>query len=437
MGLKWIGSALAVAAVALFAADANAAYRMCALRDGPKGPCTCQGSEPGQFQAVSRKFCRPAAVAKKPEPAPEAVVQPAPNPEPPLETGTAEPAPAVAPAPPAAAAPPAPAADPAPALDTVAPASATLARIRARDRLLCGVNDGLLGFSLRDATGRWTGLDADFCRAVAAAVFGDSEKVEFVAVSTNDRFDVLAQEKIDILARNTTWTMSRDVDMGFDFAGVLYYDGQGFLTGSERGLVSAQQLSGAKVCVEAGTTSEKNMDFYFKANKISAEVQAFASRAELIKAYAEGTCEAFTTDTSALYAERAQLADPSAHTILPEVISKEPLGPLVKGGDPVWTEVVRWTLAGLVNAEEVGLDRAASGASSEVGGDALRLVSGAGASGEKLGLSKTWLRTVVAGVGNYGEMFEANVGKSSPLGMNRGINALWKRGGLLYAPPMW
>jgi len=312
-----------------------------------------------------------------------------------------------------------------------------LDQVRQRGKLLCGVNTGLLGFSARTESGVWSGLDVDFCRALAAAVLGDGDKVEFVPLETNERFDVLKEGRIDVLARNATWTMEREVDLGLRFAGVLYFDGQGFMTSDDRGFVSAQQLSGSKVCVEAGTTSEQNMAFFFKAHQIEAETKVFPTREEMLRAYANGDCDTYTGDRSALFSDRASFSEPLKHAILPEVISKEPLGPAVVKGDGEWIEIVRWTLAGLINAEEVGLDRRLAGSADTLSGDQQRLVDGAGASGAALRLDKAWLRTAVAAVGNYGEMFEANVGKGSALGMERGLNALWKRGGILTAPPMW
>lgn len=315
--------------------------------------------------------------------------------------------------------------------------SPTLQTVQKRGHLICGVNTGLAGFSAPDDHGGWTGIDADFCRAVAAAIFDDATKVAFVPVETNQRFDVLLAGEVDLLARNTTWTMGRDVEMGLDFAGVLYFDGQGFMTGDDRGLVSAQQLAGLKICVEAGTTTEANMAYYFAAHQLDVQTQSYPGRKEMLDAYIAGTCDAYSGDRSALFSDRAGFSEPARHAILPEVISKEPLGPVVAQGDPGWTDIVRWTLAGLINAEEVGLDRAKASGPDALTDDALRLVDGAAASGAKLGLSATWLRAAVSAVGNYGELFDANVGKQSPLGMERGINALWKRGGIQFAPPMW
>lgn len=312
-----------------------------------------------------------------------------------------------------------------------------LDKVRARDKLFCGVNPSLLGFAHRTESGEWAGLDVDFCRAVAVAVLGDPGKVEFVPLDAAARFEALKAGTIDLLSRNTTWTMSRDVDLGFEFVGVIYFDGQSFLASEDRGLVSAQQLAGAKICVQASTTTAENLSFYLQTHKIEAETQAFASRDELQKAYLEGQCDAYTADRSSLFADRAGFPEPLKHVVLPEVISKEPLSPAVLQGDQEWVEIVRWTLAGLINAEETGLNKEAAKGTSALSGDPKRLIDGAGASGERLRLEKDWLRNVVAAVGNYGEVFDLNVGATSPLGMDRGINALWKRGGILYAPPMW
>jgi general L-amino acid transport system substrate-binding protein len=407
---------------------AQKSYKLCALRDGPKGPCTCElkGGIPGEYFTVGRSLCK--STAAKARPAKTA----------PSEAATAAPAEAPSGATGEQASEKTQQTDEAPAIETGAlPSSRKILEVRARGKLLCGVNDDLLGFSKRTEAGSWVGLDVDFCRAVAAAVFGEAGKVEFVPVETNDRFEALNSGKIDLLARNTTWTMNRDVDMGLEFAGILYIDGQGFMTSDERGLVSAQQLAGATVCVESGTTSETNMAYYFKSHKIEVEAKTFPTRADLLKAYVSGECDAVTGDRTSLFADRAEFEAPDQHAVLPEVISKEPLGPVVLQTDREWIEIVRWTLSGLINAEEVGLDKATASGGGELEDDALRLVEGAGKSGETLGLSKSWLRDVVSAVGNYGEMFEADLGKGSPLGMERGINALWKRGGVLYAPPMW
>lgn len=417
----------------------NAATRLCALRDGPSGPCTCKvdGGGPGEFTVVSKSVCLRASKAKDEkaealaagqEPVTPAAAPTDPTSASPIvrtvtETGTIRPSPETIPVPGAAA--------------PAAQVESRLQKVRTRGKLLCGVNTGLIGFSALSQTGEWLGLDADFCRAVAAAVLDDAKKVEFVPVGTNERFEALQSGKIDVLARNTTWTMGRDVDMGLEFPGVLYFDGQGFMTNDDRGLVSAQQLAGLKICVEGGTTTEQNMAYYFQAHQLDVETQSYPGRKEMLEAYMTGKCDAYSGDRSALFSDRAGFPEPAKHAVLPEVISKEPLGPVVTQDDRAWSEIVRWTLAGLINAEEVGLDRSTASGSAELQGDARRLVDGAAASGEKLGLNKAWLRTVIAATGNYGEIFDTNLGKQSPLGMDRGINALWKRGGIQFAPPMW
>ena len=416
--LRRFGAAIA-ATVGLIIGVGEAAgqsYRLCALREGASGPCTCEvkGGVPGEYVAVGRSRCRGATPAKKASPA--------------ESTPSA-----------AAAAPSQPEARPdEPAIVTGGlPGSRRVVDVRARGKLLCGINTDLLGFSKQTDAGSWIGLDVDFCRAVAAAIFGDANKVEFVPVDTVARFDALKSGQIDILSRNTTWTMERDTTMGLEFAGILYMDGQGFMTSDERGLVSAQQLDGLRVCVEEGTTSQANAAYYFKSHNSSTELRSFPTQNAMMEAYGKGECEAISGDRSALFSERAGMAEPEKHAILPEVISKEPLGPAVLQEDREWVEIVRWTLAGLINAEEVGLTKDAAASDRPLEGEAARLVDGAGKNGEPIGLSRTWLRDVVKAVGNYGEMFEADLGKGSPLGMERGINALWKRGGVLYAPPMW
>ncbi len=449
--MRTIALSAALALLTYGALPASAAYRLCALRSGPSGPCTCVADKPGEYVVAPGRFCRktpPAdkaaakpeadapersAEAAKPEdaapPAPEAAPANAEATGAPVAPAPAAPQPAPAAPAPAVTAAPAPAAIPAPA--------GRLAAIKARGKLICGVNPNLLGFSLQNAAGQWVGIDADFCRALAAAVFADASKVEFVPLETNERFEALKSGKIDVLSRNTTWTMGREVEMGLEFAGVLYFDGQGFMTSDERGLVSAQQLAGASVCVEQGTTTADNMAFYFKSHQIDVEIKPFATRAELVKAYLAGTCDAYSGDRSSLFADRAGFDAPEKHAVLPEVISKEPLGPVVLKDDRIWAEIVRWTLAGLVNAEEVGLTKAVAAAPAPPKGEIERLLDGAGHNGEQLGLQRTWLKDAVLASGNYGEMFDTNLGKTSPLGMDRGINALWKRGGILYAPPMW
>ncbi|MGD9783291.1 MAG: amino acid ABC transporter substrate-binding protein [Hyphomicrobiaceae bacterium] len=393
------------------------------------------GDPPGQFTRVARSRCRgaPAAVEHKPQArdrSSETTAQGNAPPPPPAPTAGSQEGSGEATAAPAAANQIVTGANP--------PASqARLDVVRSRGKLVCGVNEKLLGFSYQAGTGDWAGIDVDFCRAVAVAVLGDAGKVEFVPLNASSRFDALKAEKIDLLSRNTTWTMSREVDLGLEFGGVLYFDGQGFLTSEERGLVSAQQLGGAKVCVQSATTTETNMAYYFKAHGVSVETKSFPSRDEMIKAYLAGECDAYSADRSSLFSDRAGFEEPTKHAVLPEVISKEPLGPAVLQGDREWAEIVRWVLAGLINAEEVGLMRDVASSGKELGGDANRLLDGAGTTGTKLRLDRNWLRNVVAAVGNYGELYDTNIGKGGALGMERGINALWKKGGILFAPPMW
>lgn len=419
---------------------AGSGYSLCALRDGPQGPCTCKGSEDGagRFTAVPRSHCRRAIKprldkAARSSPESDAAVKVAP---PPVER------PSRAEAPTNAAVPGESGTTNALMVTGAIPATqgSRLDEVRARGKLVCGVNEGLLGFAHRSAVGDWTGLDVEFCRAVAAAVLGDPTKVEFVPLDTGSRFDALKSGKIDLLSRNTTWTMSREAELGVDFAGTIYFDGQSFMTLDDRGLVSAQQLAGTTVCVQSATTTEPNAAYYFASHGVRVETKTFQSRDELVKAYLSGECDAYTADRSSLFADRAGFPEPTKHAVLPEVISKEPLSPAVASGDREWLLIVRWVLAALINAEEVGLTRdgtIAAAGGKDLEGDAKRLVEGAAVSGEKLRLERNWLRNVVGAVGNYGEIFEANVGRGGVLGMERGVNQLWKEGGLLYAPPMW
>lgn len=417
-------------------APSSAQYHLCAHRAGPQGPCTCQksGDASGQFTVVEGSLCRRSnRRSAKPKNTADGSgistaagsVQPEKT-EPALksEAGTT-------------AGSTAEVAARAIAKDTTRSTASVLDRIRARGKLLCGVNPALLGFAHKTEAGSWTGLDVDFCRAVATAVLEDPAKVDFIPLDTASRFEALKAGKIDLLSRNTTWTMGRDVGEGLEFPGVIYFDGQSFLTGEDRGLVSAQQLGGLKVCVQSNTTTEKNMAYYFQSHHVTVDTRTFETREALLKAYRSGQCDAYSADRSSLFSDRSGFSDPLKHAILPEVISKEPLGPVVAQGDQEWTEVVRWTLAGLINAEEVGLDRASAGGEAPLQSDPQRLLEGAAMSAEKLRLNKNWLRLVIAAVGNYSEMFESNLGAASPVSMDRGINALWKKGGILYAPPMW
>jgi general L-amino acid transport system substrate-binding protein len=313
--------------------------------------------------------------------------------------------------------------------------SQTLKTVRDRGALLCGVSQGLPGFSNPDDKGNWTGLDVDFCRAIAAAIFNDPSKVKFTPLASKDRFEPLRSGEIDLLSRNTTWTSSRDAL--FNFVGVVYYDGQGFMVRKALKVNSALELNGASVCAQSGTTTELNLADYFRANNMKYEIVAFGTAGETIKAYESGRCDALTTDVSQLYAERLKLSNVNDHVILPEVISKEPLGPVVRQGDDQWFDVVKWVLFATLNAEELGvssktIDEALKSKQPEI----RRVLGLEGAYGEQLGLTRDWVVRIVRHVGNYGEIFERNVGASSKLGISRGLNRLWTKGGIQYAPPI-
>jgi general L-amino acid transport system substrate-binding protein len=313
----------------------------------------------------------------------------------------------------------------------------TLKAVKARGTLNCGVGQGLLGFSSQDDKSDWTGLDVDICRAVAAAVFGDPTKVTFTPLDASARFAALQSNKIDVLSRNSTWTMARETSLGLMFAGVAYYDGQGFLLRREAGIDTALQLGGKTVCTQTGTTTELNLSDYFRAKDMPLKVLAFASAEESLKAYDEGKCDVLTSDVSQLYAERLKLGSPDSHIILPEVISKEPLGPAVRQGDDQWFNLVKWTLYALINAEELGVKSATiDDALNSANPDIRRLVGSDGEFGQQLGLEKDWAARAVRAVGNYGEIYERNVGAQSRLSIPRGLNALWTQGGIQYAPPV-
>jgi general L-amino acid transport system substrate-binding protein len=313
----------------------------------------------------------------------------------------------------------------------------TLKTVKDRGQLSCGVSQGLPGFSSPDDKGNWTGLDVDICRAIAAAVFNDATKIKFVPLSAKDRFTALQSGEIDVLSRNTTWTLSRDTSLGANFTGVTYYDGQGFMVKKSLKVNSALELNSASVCVQQGTTTEQNLADYFKGNNMKYEVIAFGTNDEAVKAYESGRCDVFTTDVSGLYADRLKLANVADHVVLPEVISKEPLGPMVRHGDDQWFDVVKWTLYAMIAAEELGMtqknvDEIAKSDKPEI----KRAVGTDGNLGEQLGLTKDWLVRIVKTVGNYGESFERNVGSGSKLGIARGLNNLWSKGGIQYAPPI-
>ncbi len=313
----------------------------------------------------------------------------------------------------------------------------TLKTVKDRGTLSCGVSQGLPGFSAPDDKGNWTGLDVDVCRAVAAAVFNDPTKVKFVPLSAKDRFTALQSGEIDVLSRNSTWTLSRDSSLGLNYTGVTYYDGEGFLVRKSLKVNSALELNSASICVQTGTTHEQNVADYFKANSMKYEVIAFATADETVKAYESGRCDVFTSDVSQLYAERLKLANPADHGVLPEVISKEPLGPVVRHGDDQWFDIVKWTLFAMLNAEELGVTQKNVDDMAKSDKPELKRVFGTdGNLGEQLGLSKDWVARIVKAVGNYGESFDRNVGPGSKLGIARGLNKLWNQGGVQYAPPI-
>jgi general L-amino acid transport system substrate-binding protein len=313
----------------------------------------------------------------------------------------------------------------------------TLKTVTDRGMVSCGVSQGLPGFSAPDDKGNWTGLDVDVCRALAAAIFNDPTKVKFVPLSAKDRFTALQSGEIDVLSRNTTWTVSRDTSLGANFTGVTFYDGQGFMVKKSLKVNSALELNSASVCVQTGTTTEQNLADFFKGNNMKYEVIAFGTVDETVKAYESGRCDVFTDDSSGLYASRLKLANPADHVVLPEIISKEPLGPMVRHGDDQWFDIVKWTLFAMINAEELGVTQKNVDEMLKSDKPELKRVLGTdGNLGEQLGLTKDWVVRIVKAVGNYGESFERNVGAGSPLGIARGVNNLWNKGGIQYAPPI-
>jgi len=315
--------------------------------------------------------------------------------------------------------------------------SPTLDSVKKRGQVVCGVNTGLAGFSAPDDRGNWTGLDVDFCRAVAAAIFRDARRVRFVPLNAKERFTALQSGEVDILSRNTTWTMSRDTSLGLNFNGILYFDGQAFMVRRALGLTSAEDLRGASICVQSGTTNELNLADFFATRGFSYRPVVYERLVEVLAAYANGRCDAFTTDSSQLIAERSRLPDPEAHLVLPDFISKEPLGPAVRQGDAVWANIVRWTLFAMINAEELGVtQRSVEADRTSSNPEIRRLLGTEGNYGKALGLDPDWAVSILTAVGNYGESFERNLGRDSPLKIARGRNALWKDGGLMYAPPV-
>src|ERR1041385_93154 len=313
----------------------------------------------------------------------------------------------------------------------------TLKTVKDRGILNCGANGSLAGFGLPDAQGKWTGLDVDVCRGIAAAIFNDANKVKFVPLSAKDRFTALQSGEVDVLARNTTWTSSRDTSLGLNFTGVYYYDGQGFMVRKALKVNSALELNGASVCVQQGTTTELNLADFFRTHNMQLKSVTFATANEAVKAYDAGRCDSYTTDASGLYAERLRLAGPDDHIILPEIISKEPLGPVVRHGDDQWFDIVKWVLIAQLNAEELGITQAnVDEMVKSTNPEIKRFVGTEGNYGEQLGLTKDWAVRIIKLVGNYGEMFDRNVGSGSPLKIDRGLNKLWSKGGIQYAPPI-
>ena len=315
--------------------------------------------------------------------------------------------------------------------------ASTLDEVKTRGVLNCGVNVGLVGFAAPDANGKWTGFDVAICKAVAAAVLGDPNKVKYVPTTGETRFTSLSSGEIDLLARNSTWTFSRDVDLKFTFTGVNYYDGQGFMVRKDLGVTSAKELGGATICIQTGTTTELNLADYFKTHKMTYTPIAIKTDAEGKQQFLAGACDAYTTDRSGLAALRAGFEKPDDYVILPEVISKEPLAPLVRQGDDQWADIVRWTEYSLIAAEEYGITSAniEEMAKGTTNPEINRILGTEGNLGAMFGLDKEWAKRAIAASGNYGEIFEANIGVSTPIGLARGLNAQWTQGGLMYAPP--
>ena len=313
----------------------------------------------------------------------------------------------------------------------------TLDAVKQRGQLVCGVNVGLPGFGAADDKGVWSGLDVDYCKAIAAAVLGDAGKVRYVPTTTKERFTALQSGELDVLSRNTTWTISRDSSLGLSFAGINYYDGQGFMVKKSAGVKSGKELKGATVCVQTGTTTELNLADFFRTNKLDYKPLVFDKLDEALRAYQADRCDSFTTDASGLYASRLQLAKPEEHVVLPDIISKEPLGPVVRQGDSQWFTIVKWVHFALLNAEELGVTQAnVDQMLGSTNPDVKRLLGKEGDFGKGLGLDNEWAVRIIKQVGNYGETFERNVGSKSRLKIERGLNDLWTKGGLQYGPPI-
>ncbi len=315
--------------------------------------------------------------------------------------------------------------------------ASTLEDVKKQGYLKCGVSQGLAGFSSVDDTGKWSGLDVDVCRAVAAAVFGDASKVKYRPLSAKERFAALQTGEIDLLSRNTTWTISRDVNLGVNFTGTTYFDGQGFLVRKELGVKSALELDGSTVCSNQGTTTEQNTADFFRSHKMKYDIVVFEKSDEVVRAYETGRCDVYTTDRSGIAAQRLKLAKPDEHMILPEVISKEPLGPLVREGDDQWFNIVKWSVFAMINAEDLKVSQSNIASFKETLNPKIRRLLGhEGSFGKMLGLEENWAKSIITQVGNYGEVFERNLGLKTPLKLKRGMNNLWSNGGIMYAPPI-
>jgi general L-amino acid transport system substrate-binding protein len=323
------------------------------------------------------------------------------------------------------------------AIATQAAWSQTLQAVKTRGELICGANGTLAGFGLPDPQGNWTGFDVDFCRAIAVAIFNDPAKVKFVPLTAANRFTALQSGEIDVLSRNTTWTMSRDTALGIDFAAVTYYDGQGFMVHKSLKVSSALELNGASICVQQGTTTELNLADYFRSHQMTLKSVTFATADEAIKAYDTGRCDSYTTDSSGLYGERLRLADPNDNVVLPEIISKEPLSAAVRQGDDTWEDLVRWTHEAMLDAEELGVTKSnVDDQLKSPNPEIRRLLGVEGQFGQSLGLTNDWAYRIIKSIGNYGESFDRNVGEGTPLKIVRGLNALWTKGGLQYGLPV-
>jgi general L-amino acid transport system substrate-binding protein len=318
-------------------------------------------------------------------------------------------------------------------------AGKTLDTIKQRDQLVCGVNTALAGFSAADSQGNWAGFDVDFCRAIAAAILGDAKKVKWVPLNASQRFTALQSGETDVLSRNTTWTLTRDASLGLEFTGVTYYDGQGFMVPTKMKVTSAKQLKGATVCVQSGTTTEKNLNDYSKSNNLAMKPVVFETFEASVKAFFAGRCQAYTTDASGMASIRnKEASNPDDYVILPELISKEPLGPAVRRGDDEFFTIVKWVVFALIEAEEYGISQGSVDGMRVSSTDPVvqRILGTSEDTGKLLGLDKDWAYRAIKAVGNYGEIFERNVGPKSALKLPRGANNLWNKGGLMYAPPV-